>query len=408
MRIKYQIATLCEYNYVLIMIKVLLLVDYSSEFSRRLLRGLIQYSKERGPWIFYRLPSYYKTLYGKEGIVRWAKEWQADAIIARWDHEGTNLLKTLNIPVILQNYKDRSACFSNLTGDYIGTGRMAARFFIKRRYKNFAFYGNKGVVWSRERAEGFRQEVEKTGGNYYYFESENLNGEQWSSSHIQLDEWLLSLPKPVGLFACDDSFALQLSEICKINNIRIPQEIALLGVDNDELICNLSDPPISSIVLDVEKGGYEAGRLIDQLIKKERETPFDIIIRPTRFELRHSTEKYNITNDYILRVVNYIEEHFTSEIDIDALTQMVPLSRRNLEIKFKDEMGTSIYQFILQCRIEYFADLLLTTNRSLFDLALEAGFNDCKNISRVFKKNKDMTPIEYRLKYSTINAGNAF
>ena len=196
--------------------KVLLLIDYSSEFSRRLLKGLIQYSKEHGPWIFYRLPSYYKTLYGKEGIVEWAKEWQADAIIARWDHEGTNLLKSLDIPVILQNYKDRSAHFSNLTGDYIGTGEMAARFFIKRRYRNFAFYGNKGVVWSRERAEGFRKEIEQTGGNYYYFESENLSGEQWNSSHIQLDQWLLSLPKPVGLFACDDSFALQVSEICKI------------------------------------------------------------------------------------------------------------------------------------------------------------------------------------------------
>ena len=159
--------------------KVLLLIDYSSEFSRRLLKGLIQYSKEHGPWIFYRLPSYYKTLYGKEGIVEWAKEWEADAIVARWDHEGTDLLKSLNIPVVLQNYKDRSDYFSNLTGDYIGTGEMAARFFIKRRYRNFAFYGNKGVVWSRERAEGFRKEVEKAVGNYYYFESENLDGEEW-------------------------------------------------------------------------------------------------------------------------------------------------------------------------------------------------------------------------------------
>lgn len=383
--------------------RVLLLIDYSSEFSRRLLKGLIQYSKEHGPWIFYRLPSYYKTLYGKEGIVEWAKEWQADAIIARWDHEGTDLLKALNIPVILQNYKDRSAYFSNLTGDYIGTGEMAAKFFIKRRYRNFAFYGNRGVVWSRERAEGFRKEIEKSGGNYYYFESENLSGEQWSSSHIQLDQWLLSLPKPVGLFACDDSFALQVSEICKINNIRIPEEIALLGVDNDELMCNLSDPPISSIVLDVEKGGYEAGRLIDQLILKERTESFDIVVKPARFELRQSTEKYNISNPYISKIVNYIEDNFTSEINIESLTNIVPLSRRNLEMKFKNEMNTSIYQFILDCRIGFFSHLLVTTDRPLFDLALESGFTDCKNISRVFKKFKGCTPVEYRQKFSTFN-----
>lgn len=380
--------------------RVLILIDYSSEFSRRLLKGLIQYSKDHGPWMFYRLPTYYKTLHGKEGIVEWAQEWKADAIIARWDHEGTNLLSTLNIPVLLQNYKERSPYFSNLTGDYIGTGEMAAKFFIKRRYRNFAFYGNKGVVWSRERAEGFRREVEKSGGNYYYFESENLSGEEWGTSYIELDEWLLSLPKPVGLFACDDSFALRVSQICKINNILIPEEISLLGVDNDELICHLSDPPISSIVTDVEKGGYEAGRLIDRMISGEIKEPFNIIIQPTRFELRKSTEKYDIENEYISQVVNFIEDNFTTDIDIEGLTGLVPLSRRNLEVKFKEEMGTSIYQFILSCRIDYFANLLLTTDRTLFDLALESGFNDCKNISRIFKKMKGYTPIEYRKKYN--------
>ena len=380
--------------------RILILIDYSSEFSRRLLRGLIQYSKDHGPWLFYRLPTYYKTMYGKEGIVEWAKSWKADAILAKWDHEGTNLLSTLNIPVVLQNFKSRSPHFSNLTGDYYGTGEMAAKFFIKRRYRNFAFYGNKDVIWSQERAEGFRSEVEKVGGNYYYFESEDLGGKEWSSKHIEMDEWLLSLPKPVGLFACDDDFALRISQICRINNIKIPEEISLLGVDNDDLICNLSDPPISSIVTDVEKGGYETGRLIDRMLKEEINEPFDIIVKPTRIELRKSTEKYDISNDYISEVVNYIEDNFTKEINIESLTELVPLSRRNLEVKFKEEMGTTIYQFILNCRIDYFADLLISSERTLYDMALESGFNDCKNISRIFKKHKGYTPVEYKNKFA--------
>ena len=380
--------------------RILILIDYSSEFSRRLLRGLIQYSKDHGPWLFYRLPTYYKTMYGKEGIVEWAKSWKADAILAKWDHEGTNLLSTLNIPVVLQNFKSRSPYFSNLTGDYYGTGEMAAKFFIKRRFRNFAFYGNKDVIWSQERAEGFRSEVEKVGGNYYYFESEDLGGKEWSSKHIEMDEWLLSLPKPVGLFACDDDFALRISQICRINSIKIPEEISLLGVDNDDLICNLSDPPISSIVTDVEKGGYETGRLIDRMLKEEINEPFDIIVKPTRIELRKSTEKYDISNDYISEVVNYIEDNFTKEINIESLTELVPLSRRNLEVKFKEEMGTTIYQFILNCRIDYFADLLISSERTLYDMALESGFNDCKNISRIFKKHKGYTPVEYKNKFA--------
>ena len=191
-------------------------------------------------WIFTGCPPTIKRIYGNEGVVQWANEWKADAIIASWDHEGSNLLATLGIPVLLQNYRERSPYFSNLTGDYVGTGAMAARFFLKRRFHNLAFYGNKGVVGTRK-AEGFRAEVEKAGANYFYFESESLNGDEWSSSHVQLEEWLVSLPKPVGLFACDDNFALQVSTLCKINNIPIPHDISLLGVDNDELICNLSD-----------------------------------------------------------------------------------------------------------------------------------------------------------------------
>lgn len=381
------------------MIKILLVIDYSSEFSRRLMRGLIKYSKANGSFIFYRLPSYYKTLYGKEGIVEWAKERKVDAVIALWDHGKTNSLKQLNIPILLQNYKERSDYYSNITGDYFGTGVMAAKFFIQRKFQNFAFYGNKGVVWSRERAHGFKNEVDKAGGKYFYFESENLRGGDWTASHILLHKWLLSLPKPVALFACDDNFALQVSEICKMNDIKIPKEVSLLGVDNDDLICNLSDPPISSIVLDVEKGGYEAGRLIHQLIKEEKTEPFNIIINPTRFELRQSTELYNIDDEYIQKVVSYIVEKFDTDISIDDLSHIVPLSRRNLEIKFKNEMGTSIYQFILELRIDHFSNLLLTTDRSLFDLALESGFNDCKNISRIFKKFKGATPVEYRQKW---------
>jgi len=381
------------------MLKILLLIDYSSNFSRRLLEGLIKYSKENGPWMFYRLPEYYKTLYGKEGILRWVKEWNADAIIAQWGNEGINLLKSLDIPVILQNYEKRSDYFSNLTGDYKATGKMAAKFFAQKGFHNFAFYGNKGVVWSLERAEGYRREVERTGGDYYYFETENLSGEQWSRSHIHLDDWLLSLPKPIALFACDDYFALQVSEICKINNIKIPDEISLLGVDNDELICNLSDPPISSIVLELEKGGYETGRLIDKLVKKEKVGQFNIVINPVRVEVRLSTEKYDVSSKYILEVVKYIEENFKSDISIDELSHLVPLSRRNLEVKFKKDLGTSIYQFILNCRVEHLAYLLLTTDRSLFDLAYEVGFKDCKNVSRVFKKFKSDSPNEYRQKY---------
>ena len=221
------------------MIRILLLVDCANDFDRNLLRGIVRYSRENGPWLFYRLPSYYKSIEnGERSILEWAKTWKADAIIGQWNDDAMDLLKELNIPVVLQNYRHRSTTYSNLTGDYEGTGLMAARFFAERLFRNFAFFGVKGVVWSDERCKGYRREVERIGGTFHAFETEKDN----ERNREALSRWLRELPKPVALFCCDDAHALTISEICKMENILIPEDVSLLGVDNDELICNISDP----------------------------------------------------------------------------------------------------------------------------------------------------------------------
>ena len=381
------------------MIKVLVLIDSTTEFSRRFLTGLIQYANENGPWTFYRLPSYYKALYGESGIVERIKEWKIEAVIAQWEYEGVDFLDQLDIPVFLQSYRNISGRFSKISGDYIGAGVMAAQFFAKRHFKNFAFYGNKNFFWSKARAEGYRREVERIRGNYYYFESELLDSMQWSREHVELDNWLQGLPKPVALFACDDNFALQVSEMCKVNNINIPDELSLLGVDNDELICNLSHPTISSIITDDENGGYQTGKMLQNLILNKNNIPFNINIDPVRIELRQSTEKYNISDSYVKTVLDYIHENIRLNISIDELTAIVPLSRRNLEKKFREATGTSVHQFILDKKVDLISTELLTTDKDLLDIAIEMGFNDVRNVYRIFKKKTGYTPVSFRKKY---------
>lgn len=381
------------------MIKILVLIDSSTQFSRRFLSGLIQYANENESWTFYRLPSYYKSLYGGDGIVERIREWNIDAVIAQWEYEELNFLEQLNIPVFLQSYKNRNSRFSKIAGDYKKVGLMAARFFEKRGFVNFAYYGNKDFYWSKARSEGFRQEVNKLGRNYYYFESEMLNDLYWGKSHIELNDWLISLPKPVGLLACDDSFALQVTEMCKVSNIDIPNNISLIGVDNDELICNLSNPTISSIITNDEKGGYLTGKLLHQAIKNNDITPFNVIIEPIRIELRQSTEKYNFTNKYVTQLSEYIDKNITSNLSVDELIEIVPLSRRNLENKFKEATGCSVYQFILDKKVEYIINELLTTDKSLLEIAIEVGFNDVRNAYRIFKNKTGYTPMNYRDKF---------
>lgn len=381
------------------MIKVLVLIDSTTEFSRRFLTGLIQYANENGGWTFYRLPTYYKTLYGETGILDRIKEWGIDAVIAQWEYEVVDFLDQQDIPVFLQNYKNINGRFSRISGDYIGVGVIAAQFFAKRHFKNFAYYGNKDFFWSKARAEGYRREVERIKGNYYYFESGILDSLQWSKEHNELDNWLQGLPKPVALFACDDNFALQVSEMCKVNNINIPDELSLLGVDNDKLICNLSHPSISSIITDDVNGGYQTGKMLQNLILNKKNIPFNINIEPVRIELRQSTEKYNISDNYIKTVIGYINENIRLDISIDELTAIVPLSRRNLEKKFKEATGTSVYQFILDKKVDLISTELLTTDKDLLDIAIGMGFNDVRNVYRIFKKKTGYTPVSWREKY---------
>lgn len=382
------------------MIKILVLIDFSTEFSRRFLSGLIQYANDNGSWTFYRLPSYYKTLYGGDGIIERIQEWGIDAVIAQWEYEEVDFLEQLNIPVFLQSYKNSISRFSKIAGNYKGVGIMAVRFFQQRGYHNFAYYGNTDFYWSKARAEGFRQEIESLNGNFSYFESKALNDMHWGRSHIALNDWLISLPKPVALLACDDNFALQVSEMCKVNDINIPDELSLLGVDNDELICNLSHPSISSIVTDDKKGGYFTGKMLHHAIKNKDTSPFNIIIEPIRIELRQSTEKYNISDKYISCVLNFIDQNITADLSINELIEVVPLSRRNLEKKFREATGSSVYQYILNKKVEYISNELLTTDKSLLDIAIDVGFNDVRNAYRIFKNKTGFTPMNYREKFS--------
>lgn len=376
--------------------KIILLIDIASEFDRKLLRGIFRYSKENGPWQFYRMPSWYRwDEDGETRILEWARRWEADAIVGRWNSPDAPLLKTLGIPIALQNYTSRSTAYSVITGDYKGTGELAAEFFFKRDFRHYAYFGLKGVVWSDERGEGFESKIGTAGFGVDKLEIEGPENE----SRRAIAQWLTSLPKPCALFCCDDARALLISEICKLEGLSVPEDITLLGVDNDELFCEISDPPISSIELDVERGGETLGRLLDERITEGSGEPFTVVIRPLGIIERRSTNRHNIEDEYVLKVVNYLEDNMASEITMADILSLAPLSRRSLEIRFKQETGTSIWQYLLSFRIERFSRLLLSSARPLKELAFECGFRDADNISRTFRRYKGCSPQEFRQKY---------
>lgn len=380
------------------MSKIILLIDLSEEYGRSLVKGISSYTKEHKPWVFCRMPHSFKNTYGVKGVCKWAKEWGADGIIGAFKtEEEAEIIKRAGIPLIVQDYKERFSNVPNITGAYFETGSMAAEYFLKKGFTNFAFYGSKSIVWSRERAEGFEATVKKHGYAVNYFEQRKTRSrELWYYKPSPLSEWLNELPKPIALMACDDNLGQQIAEACKLSGIRIPEELAVLGVDNDEMVCNISNPHLSSIALDVEKGGYEAAALMNKFIKNKDSKWKDILVQPTQIITRQSTDIYAADDEYILLALKYIHQNIHQNIRVTDVLKCVPLSRKALENRFLKILGYPIYKYIYHLRIEKFSRQLLETDKKIFEIANESGFDNSKNLSRLFKEVKGCTPTNFR------------
>ena len=380
------------------MVRLILLTDFTEAFAHNLLRGILEYSKGREPWVVCRMPPSYKQSYGIPGVLEWAKKWQADAIIAQFnDNDEVELFRENGIVALAQDFQSRFSVIPNITSRYELTGQMAADFFLQKGFRNFAFYGYKDVVWSEERYMGFLNRIMEKGLGDNFFEYKNQPLENlWYYESEPLADWIKSLPHPVALMACDDTRGNKIMEMCQVLGINIPEEIAVLGVDNDEIICNLSEPPLSSVSLNIVKGGYEAARLIDRLIHNEATSCEDVIIQPITIVNRLSTDIYATDNPAILAALKYIHQNLANKINVDDIVKQVPLSRRLLEIRFRQVTGQSIYQYISDLRMERFPQLLLASTEPIADLAMQVGLADSKNLARQFKLWKGCTPVEYR------------
>jgi LacI family transcriptional regulator len=383
------------------MYKIVLLIDFAEEYSKSLLKGISKYSRDHGPWVFCRMPLFHRETMGIDGILKWALEWGADGIIGQM-YNDKDIVKVVEagIPLIAQDFKERFKEIPNITGAYRETGVMAADYFLKKGFKNFAFYGFKDIVWSRERAEGFEGRIQRAGYWVHYFEHRKARtSELWYYKPSSLSSWLKSLPKPVALMACDDNQGQHITEACRLSGLRIPEEVAVLGVDNDVMLCELSDPPLSSIALDVEKGGYDSAQLLDQMIRNGMTGAYDIVVKPTQIVTRYSTDIYATNDTCIATSLKYIHQNIDKNLQVDDIVKQVPLSRRALEKRFHDITGYPIYKYIFNLRIEKFTKKLLETDMSIFEIAIDMGLNDSKNIARQFRQVKGCTPIEYRQRY---------
>ena len=379
------------------MIHLILLTDFTETYATELLRGILDYSQGHGPWVVSRMPTSYRVEHGVDGVVEWAKQWKADAIIGQFDtHDDVDAFARNGIIAVAQDFMQRFDSIPNITGDYLAQGMHAADYFINKGFRNFAFYGYANAVWSKERCQGFAEQLMSHGHKPpYIYEKQSLEN-LWFYDPESLADWLRSLPHSTAILACDDTRANVILEVCRMIGIKVPSDIAVLGVDNDEITCTLTYPNLSSVCLDVRSAGYKTAQRIKQVLNGGQHRDDDIMVDYIGIMERQSTDILMTANKHILAVLSYIHQHYADKLTVEQLLKLVPMSRRLLEKTFKMETGTSIHQYIMDLRLERMKQLLMSTDMPIADLALATGLSDAKNVARLFNQREGITPLGYR------------
>ena len=383
------------------MLRLLIITDFTESFANKLLKGIVTYSRLKEQWIIRRMPPAYKAQIGIPGVIRVAKEWNVDAVLGQFEEtDDMSLFAKNGIVVVAQDFKKRFTTIPNITADYLGTGRMAARYYLDRGFRNFGFFGFRNVCWSDERCEGFRREVEAAGygRSFYEYNLQELD-RLWYYERDQLAEWIRTLPKPIAIMACDDNQGYNLIEACHSAGVKIPADVSVMGVDNDELLCSLCSPTLSSILVDIEDGGFRAAELIERMVTHPDLPPQDIVLKPVKIVGRISTAAFATDDVQIQKAVQFIHQNYQKKIGVKDVMSEVALSRRLLERRFKQVTGQTLYQYITDLKIRRFAEMLLDGKEDqVTSIALSLGESDTKSISRRFKQIYGCSPKEWREK----------
>jgi LacI family transcriptional regulator len=381
--------------------KVILFVDTSFEYDCRFVRGILAYSRAHGPWLFLRKPpGLLRTAENRTELLK-LKSWGAEGALA-CDGVSSDKVEELGLPAIVELDVDRSIQnVVNVVPDYLTIGNIAGEYFLARGFHNFAYCGFDDHAWSRERGKSFSERIAQAGFETSFFKQHNSNAmRQWDREKTLIADWLRSLPKPLALMACNDARSEHIVEACKIANLRIPAEIAVLGVDNEELICELSDPPLSSIAMNTEKAGFEAAELLDKMMSGQKIENRSVIIQPARVVARQSTDVLAIEDSNVAEAIRFIHKHRKNPIQVSDVVNATTLSRWALYKQFQQVLGKSILREIKLARTEEIARLLLETDMPVSRIAEELGYQSADHLARYFRSVRGISPLAYRKKYS--------
>lgn len=374
--------------------EVALLIETSNAYARELLHGIRSYWREHRSWTVY-LPEHARG----QAPPSWLKTWKGDGIIARIENKriAEAVLKA-GLPAVDVSAARLATGLPWVETDDDAIARLAAEHFMERGFRHFGFYGDERFNWSKWRRDSFVKYLAAAGHECALFTRSDSTTPDWELHNRNLSEWVSRLSKPVGILASYDDRALQLLETCRRLEFAVPDEVAVLGVNNDELLCDLADPPLSSVVPNARRAGYEAAILLDRMMNGKSVPPEAHLFEPLGVATRQSTDVLAVTDPHISSAVRFIREQACRGIQVQDVLQRVPLSRRIFEKRFLKAIGRSPHDQIQSVKIGRVKALLTETDLPLAQIAERSGFAHVEYMSAAFKKIVGMPPRHYREK----------
>jgi LacI family transcriptional regulator len=374
---------------------VALLIETSNGYSRGLLEGVIAYTKERGNWSIHLSEQ-------ERGAAppSWLARWGGDGIIARieTDNIGRELRK-FRVPIV-----DLSAARHVRGVPWADTedraiSQLAIDHFVERGFRHVAYCGDAGFDWSRKRCEHFRKLAEAADCKVYHFDSVGRYDAAYdlAAEQRRLIQWIETLPRPVAIMGCYDFKAQQVLDACRQLEIAVPGEVAVLGVDNDRLICELCEPSLSSVIPDTRATGYEAAGLLDRMMSGESvPTEQPLLTQPLGVQLRASTDTLAISDQEISQALQYIRRNVHSNLRVTDLVRFTGMSRRALESRFTKLVGRTPHEEIQRVRTNRVKELLTETDLSIHQIAQRMGIEYDEYLTASFKRETGITPTAFR------------
>jgi LacI family transcriptional regulator len=382
--------------------RVALLIDTSTVYGRALLEGITRYLRSHRPWTIFMEQREIDT-----EPPRWLRTWRGDGVISRWSSPrmAQSLVKR---GVAVADLSDRRPGFGQvrINSDDRMIGLLAANHLLERGFRSFGYCGFSGELWAARRGKSFVEALAQAGHTARTYES------PWREpgAHLRQDEqtrigrWLKSLLRPVGVMTSNDVRGIEVLDACQASDLRVPDEVAVIGVDDDALLCEICSPPLSSVRPNIEQIGYEAAELLDRLMGGEKVPSVEQFIAPLGVVTRLSTDVLSVEDQDFAAAVRFIRENAYHGVTVADLADHVSLSRSTLERRFRSYLGHSPQAEIRAVQLTRAKQLLVQTDHTIHRIAELVGFEHTEYFNVVFKRDLGQTPGDFRRQARLVQA----